>query len=94
MKYFNMFEDIITAENVEILRNLGLNWKYSPSHPETKSDVHTNNNKLWLYFNNKWYCYYTVNLGHLMFDFLHCKNQSDIEGVINKKLIQNDKDYE
>lgn len=89
-----MFEDEITAENVEMLRNLGLNWKYSPTHPESKSEVHTNNNKLWLYFNKQWYCYYTVNLGRLIFDFLHCKNQSDIESVINKKLFETENRYE
>lgn len=85
-----MFEDVITAENVEQLRNLGLNWKYSPTHPETKNTAHTNNNKLWLYYNNHWYCYYTVNLGRLIADFLHCKDQASVEIVINKLLNNND----
>jgi hypothetical protein len=82
-----MLEDVITAENVEKLRALGIYWKYSSCHPESNTIEQTKKRKLWLRFNNQWYCYYTTNLGRLIYDFLHCRNETDVNDTINKIFI-------
>lgn len=80
-----MYEDVNTAENVEKLRNLGLKWKFSKCKPDDIERC-TNTNKLWLSYNNKWYCYYNANPCSLIFEFLHCYDATGVQETINKLL--------
>jgi hypothetical protein len=80
-----MYEDVITAENVEKLRNLGLKWKFSDIKPDSAGQ-HTNSNKLWLLYEKQWYRYYSVNPGSLIFEFLHCNSTTAVRETINRLL--------
>lgn len=84
-----MFEDVITAENVEKLRNLGVYWKYNNSNPDnTKCDKFVNK-QLWLNYNKHWYRYHNTNLGSLIFEFLYCNNSVSINETIDRLVKEN-----
>jgi hypothetical protein len=75
-----MFEELITAENVDKLKNLGLKWVYHTHHPEDPElGIHFNYKTIWVYYDSVWYRYSQLNLGSLIYDFLPCKNSRDIK---------------
>ena len=89
----NMFEELITAENVDKLKNLGLKWVYNTRHPEDpERGVRFNFKTIWVYYDSVWYRYSQMNLGSLIYDFLPCKNNIDvkrkIESLLNERKME------
>ena len=82
-----MFEELITAENVDKLKSLGLKWVYHTRHPEDpERGVRFNYKTIWVCYDNIWYRYSIMNLGSLIYDFLPCKNGDDIKRKIESLL--------
>jgi hypothetical protein len=82
-------DDLITAENVEKLRNFGLYWKHSSAHPDSNSKQNGTGLRLWVKFDNKWYYYYSIDLMSFIKEFDYCNNSDCIKNTINKLLNNN-----
>ena len=82
-------QDLITPEMVEHLRKLGLNWKYDSCNPSNECDrINVNNNKLWLTYDNNWYCYYSVDLRKLLNEFSSCNTKESVKIVVNRLISE------